>query len=89
MAPPQPDRIEVVLMADEAQPLRFWVQSTAQLARKLEYGREKSRQILAALAVVLVLAVYLFPAATVMLILLSLIVIFPLALVGMAGFSRG
>jgi hypothetical protein len=75
-------------MADQADPLRLWVQSTAQLARRLEYSKEKSRHVLGGLAIFFALAAYLFPAGTVMLILLSLIVIFPMRLVGMAGFSR-
>jgi hypothetical protein len=85
---PPNDRIEIVFMADQADPLRLWVQSTAQLATRLEYSKEKSRQVLGGLAICFALALYLFPAATVMLILLSLIVIFPMRLVGMAGFSR-
>ncbi|WP_363349437.1 hypothetical protein [Methylocystis echinoides] len=75
-------------MNGEADPLRLWVPSTAQLARRLEYSKEKSRQVFGGLAIFVALAAYLFPAATVMLVLLSLIVIFPMRLVGMAGFSR-
>lgn len=72
-------------MNGEAVPLRLWVQSTAQLARRLEYSKEKFRHVF---AIFFALAADLFPAATAMLILLSLIVIFPMRLVGMAGFSR-
>ncbi len=37
----------------------------------------------------LLLALYLFPAATVMLVLIAAIILFPLSLVGMAGYYRG
>lgn len=42
MVTPPNDRIEIVLMANQADPLRLWVQSTAQLARKVEYTAERS-----------------------------------------------
>lgn len=89
MATPPINRIEVVLKATRTEPLHLWVQSTAPLARRFDYGEQESRKILGGLAIFGVLAAYLFPAATVMLLLLRLIVILPLALVGMAGFSRG
>ncbi len=89
MALPSKDRIEIILMADKAEPIHLWVQSSVELARRLEYDKEKSTRILSGLAVLLLLALLLFPAATVLLSLLSLIVIFPMALVGMAGYFRG
>lgn len=82
------DRIEVVLMADQANPAHLWFQSTAELARQIRYGREKSLRILSGAAVLVLLMLYLTPSATVILLLLGLIVIFPLKLVGMVGFFR-
>lgn len=89
MALPPEDRIEIVLMSNEAEPIHLWVQTSAALARRLEYNKEKSTRILGGLGVLLFLAFLLIPAATVFLFLMGVIVFFPLALVGMAGYFRG
>lgn len=83
------NRIEIVLMADQAAPIHLWVQSSAELARRLEYNKERSTRILGGSAILLLMAFLLIPAATVFLFLLGVIVVFPLALVGMAGYFRG
>jgi hypothetical protein len=87
MTPPN-DRIEVVLMADQARPMHLWLQSTAELARRYEFNREKSLRVLGGAALLLLLMFLLSPGGTVILILLGVILFFPMALVGMAGFFR-
>ena len=89
MVTPPNHRLEIVLMADQASPVRFWAQSTAELAKHIEYGKEKSIRILGGVALFLILVLYLFPAATVIVFLLGVIVVLPASLVGMAGYSRG
>jgi hypothetical protein len=89
MVTPPKHRIEIVLMADQAAPVRFWAQSTAELAKHIEYDKEKSIRILGGAALFLIIALYAFPAATVISFLIGVIVILPLNLVEMAGYSRG
>ena len=82
-------RLEIVLMADQAAPVRFWAQSTAELAKRIDYDKEKSIRILGGAALFLIIALYLFPAATVISFLMGIIVVLPASLVGRAGYSRG
>lgn len=89
MVTPPKDRLELVLMSDQPAPIRLWTQSTAELAKRYEFGKEKSVRILGAAACFLLMMLLFFPAATVMLALLATIILFPMKLVGMAGFSRG
>ena len=89
MVTPPKHRIEIVLMADQAAPVRFWAQSTAELAKRIEYDKEKSIRIVAGVALFLIIVLYVFPAATVIGFLMGIIVILPANLVGMAGYSRG
>jgi hypothetical protein len=86
---PPKDRLEIVLMADVGVPIKLWVESTGALAKRIEYGKEKSIRILGGAAILFIFVFYLFPAAVVILLLLGLLVLFPLKLVGMAGYSRG
>ncbi|GLI94993.1 hypothetical protein [Methylocystis echinoides] len=88
MTPPN-DRIEVVLMADQARPMHLWLQSTAELARRYSFNKEKSVRVVGGAAALLFVMFLLSPGGTVILLLLSLIVFFPMSLVGMAGFFRG
>jgi hypothetical protein len=88
MVIPPKHRLEIVLMADQPAPVRLWVQSTAKLAGRTEYGKEKSIRIIGGAALFLIIALYLFPAAIVISFLLGVIIIFPAVLVGMAGYSR-
>ncbi len=87
MTPPN-DRIEVVLMADQPRPLHLWLQSTAELQRRYVFNREKSLRVIGGAAALLLFMFFLSPGGTVILLLLSLIVFFPLSLVGMAGYFR-
>ncbi len=89
MVTPPKHRLEIVLMADQAAPIHFWVQSTAELAKRIEFDKEKSTRIVGGAALFLIVMLFFFRAATAMLLLLGLIVIFPLKLVGMAGYFRG
>lgn len=88
MTPPT-DRIEVVLMADQQHPVHLWLQSTAELARRYDFNKDKSFRVLAGAAALLFLMFFLSPGGTVILALLGLIVLFPMTLVGMAGYFRG
>lgn len=81
-------RLEIVLMADQAAPVRFWAQSTAELAKRIEYDKEKSIRIIGGMALFLIIALYVSPAATVITFLIGIIVFLPANLVGMAGYSR-
>jgi hypothetical protein len=89
MITPPKHRIEIVLMADQAAPVRFWAQSTAELAKRIECDKEKSIRMLGGMALFLIIALYVFPAATVIGLLMGIIVLLPANLVGMAGYSRG
>lgn len=88
VTPPQ-DRLELVLMADQPTPLRFWAQSTAALAKRYAFDKQQSIRIVAGAGIFLLLMLFFFPAATVMLALVAAIILFPMSLVGMAGFARG
>ncbi|WP_457797896.1 hypothetical protein [Methylocystis sp. S23] len=88
MAVPPKDRIEVVLMSDQAAPAHLWVQSTAQASMRVELDKEKSVRVLGGTLLFLILALYFFPGAMVILLLIGLMIGFPLALVGMAGYFR-
>ncbi len=81
------DRIELVLMADQAEPIHLWLQSNGELARRLEYDKERSVRILGGAALLFML--FFFSAATAILLLMGVVVLFPLTLVGMAGYFRG
>ncbi|MGJ0506061.1 MAG: hypothetical protein ACR652_02785 [Methylocystis sp.] len=87
MTPPK-DRVEIVLMSDQPHPLHLWIQTTAELARRLDYNKEKSVRILGGAVILLLAAFFLSPGSTIILLLLGLIVIFPLTLVGMVGFFK-
>jgi hypothetical protein len=89
MAVPPKDRIELVLMSDQAASLHFWIQSNSDLARRVELNKEKSIRALGGAALLLVILLYFSPGATVILSLMGLIVLFPMTLVGMAGYFRG
>lgn len=82
------DRVEIVLKPTEAGSIRLWVEAPAGYARRYACEREKSLQILGAAGVFLLLMLYFAPAATVILLLIGIIIIFPMSLVGMMGYSR-
>ena len=82
-------RVEIVLMADQAEPLHLWIEAPAALARRREFDKATSMRVIGGAAGLFLLALLLIPAATALLFLLALIIVFPLTLVGMAGFSRG
>jgi len=89
MATPPKDRLEIVLMADQSAPVHLWLQSTAELAKRFEYNKDRSARILGGAALLLVLMLYLFPALVIIPALVIVMVLFPLTLVGLAGYSRG
>ncbi len=89
MVTPPKDRFEIVLMADQPAPIRLWTEAPAASAKRFAFDKEKTVRGLGGAALLLLLMLYFFPAATVMLSLLALIVLFPMKLVGMAGYSRG
>lgn len=89
MVTPAKDRLEIVLMADQATPIHLWVQSTAELAKRIECAKEKSARIVGGVALMLIAMFYFFPAATAMLMLVVAMAVFPLKLVGMAGYFLG
>jgi hypothetical protein len=82
------DRVEIVLKPTEAAPIRLWVQAPSGFARHYDYDRDKSLKILGGAGVFLLLMLYFAPAATVFLALVGLMVVFPMSLVGMMGYSR-
>jgi uncharacterized membrane protein len=89
MPVPPEDRLEIVLMVTDDKPIHFWVQTNGDFAQLYEYDRKKSLQIFAGASVFLVLMLFFATATTVFLLLLSLIILFPLALVGMVGYWLG
>ena len=89
MVTPPKARLEIVLLADQSAPIHLWLQSTAELARRFEYDKQRSTRILGGAALFLVLLLYLFPALVIIPVLVSVMVLFPLTLVGMAGYFRG
>jgi hypothetical protein len=88
MEPPK-HRIEISLQPIEAPPIRLWIQSSADFARLYGFDRQKSLQILGGAGVFLLIMLYFAPASTVILLLIGVMVLFPMSLVGMAGYSRG
>jgi hypothetical protein len=82
MVTPPKARLEIVLLADQSAPIHLWLQSTAELARRFEYDKQRSTRILGGAALFLVLMLYLFPALVVIPVLVSVMVLFPLTLVG-------
>lgn len=82
------ERIELVLKPNEGPPIRLWVEAPAGFARRYDFDREKSLQILGGVGVFLLLTLYFAPAATIILLLIGVIILFPMSLVGMAGYSR-
>ena len=82
-------RFEIVLLADQSAPIHLWIQSTAELAKRFEYNKDRSARILGGAALFLVFLLYLFPALVIIPVLVSVVVLFPLTLVGMAGYFRG
>lgn len=89
MVTPPNDRVELVLLSDDPTPIHFWVKSSAELARRFEFNKEKSVRLFSALAVALLVMILFFRGATLMLLLISLMVLFPLWLVELAGYFRG
>lgn len=88
MVAPSNDRFELILMKAEPSQTRLWVQTPAGFARRYEFDRDKSIRIIGASAVFLLLMLYFAPALTIMTSLVLLIVLAPLTMVGMAGYSR-
>ena len=88
MVSPSNDRLELVLMNNEPAHTRLWLQTPAGYARRYEFDKGKSLKIIGAVAVSLLLMLYFAPAFTIMSFLVLLIILIPLAMVGMAGYSR-
>jgi hypothetical protein len=88
MRVPPNDRIELVLMSNQAAPVHLWVQSTANTSRRVELDKDRSVRVIGASAFVLLFMLYFFPGAAVIILLIGLMVGFPLTLVGMAGVFR-
>jgi|GEM_PF-6499274 len=88
MVGPSNDRIELVLMKNEPAQVRVWMQIPAGFARRYEFGKDKSLKIFGGIAVFLLLMLYFAPAMSIMLFLVLLIILVPLSMVGMAGYSR-
>jgi len=88
MALPPKDRVELVLMSDQAAPIHLWIESNSELARCIELNKEKSIRVLGSAALFFTAVLYFFPALAVMLLLMGLILLFPMTLVGMAGYFR-
>ena len=88
MATPPEDRIEIILMNNDAAQTHIWLQTNASLARRHIFDREQSIKILGGLALLLLFMLYYSPASTIILLLLLLIIVVPLSMVGMIGYSR-
>ncbi|QGM99192.1 hypothetical protein [Methylocystis parvus] len=88
MAMPPDHRIEIVLMSDQDNPVHLWVQSTADASKHVELSKQRSLRAIGIGLLLLVIALYLFPGAVVILLLIGLMIGFPLSLVGMAGYFR-
>ena len=89
MPVPPNDRLEFVLMATEDRPIHLWVQTNGDFAKLYEYDRKKSLQILGSASVLIFLMLVFATATAVFLLLLGLIIVVPLALVGMVGYWLG
>lgn len=88
MVSPPKDRIEVVLMNNQPNETHLWVQATADLARRYEFDKDKSFKVIGGAAGLYILLFYISPATAIILLLVFLIILFPLSMVGMAGYSR-
>lgn len=88
MALPPKDRIELVLNSDQVGSIHLWLQSNSDFAKRVEFNKEKSVRVLGAAALFFIAVLYFFPAPAVTLSLMGLMVLFPMTLVGMAGYFR-
>jgi len=88
MVSPPKDRIEVVLMNNQPNETHIWVQVTADLARIYELDKDKSLKVIGGAVGLYILLFYISPATAIILLLVFLIILFPLSMVGMAGYSR-
>ncbi len=61
MLTPPKDRLEIVLMADQATPIHLWLQSTSQLAKRFDLNKEKSLRVAGGAAIALLFLVYFAP----------------------------
>lgn len=82
------DRIEIVLMNNQPNQTHLWVQTTAELARRYEFDKDKSFKIIGGAVGLFMLLLYISPATAIISLLVCLIILFPLSIVGMAGYSR-
>ena len=87
MVAPLKDLIELVLMKNEPAQTRLWVQAPAGFARRYEYDKGTSIKIIGGSALFLLLMLYFAPALTIIVFLVLLIVLVPLYMVEMAGYS--
>ena len=88
MVGPSNDRIELVLMKNEPAHIRLWMHTPAGFARRYEFDKDKSLKIVGGMALFFLLMLYFAPAMSIMLFLVLLIILVPLSMVGMAGYSR-
>lgn len=88
MVAPLNNRIELVLMKNEPAQTRLWVQTPAGFARRYEFDKGTSIKIISGSVVFLLLMMYFAPALTIIVFLVLLIVLVPLFMVEMAGYSR-
>lgn len=82
------DRIEIVLMNNQPNQTHLWVQSNAELARRYEFDKDKSFKIIGGAVGLFMLLLYISPATAIISLLVCLIILFPLSIVGMAGYFQ-
>lgn len=88
MVSPPKDRIELVLMNNQPNQTHLWLQTNADLARRYEYDKDKSFKIIGGAVGIFIIILYISPATAIISLLVCLIILFPLSVVGMAGYSR-
>ena len=88
MVEPSNNRIELVLMKNEPAHIRLWLHTPAGFARRYEFDKDKSLKIVGGMALFLLLMLYFAPAMSIMLFLVLLIILVPLSMVDLAGYSR-
>lgn len=82
------DRIEIVLKNNQPNQIHLWVQTSAELARRYEFDKDKSLKIIGGTAALIILIFYISPATAIISLLVCLIILFPLSIVGMAGYFQ-
>ena len=83
------DCLELIFLADQDEPIHFWMWTNGDWAREVEYDKSQTLKMFAAFLLFLFFGFLLAASTLLMLILLVAMVLFPAYLVGLIGYFRG